>query len=77
MALNQKKLQFGVRQGDPISPPLFTATIQEALSVKLEEKGITVDGEGLSDLRFVDNVCITKESIKNMEHHLNTVNEKG
>ena len=36
----------GVRQGDPISPKLFTTTIQEVFkNAQLEEKGINIDGE--------------------------------
>ena len=36
----------GVRQGNPIFPKLFTATIQEVLkNAQLEEKGINTDGE--------------------------------
>ena len=36
----------GVRQGDPISPKLFTATFQEVFkNAQLEEKGINIDGE--------------------------------
>ena len=35
----------GMRQGDPVSPKLFTATIQEAFKhAQLEEKGINIDG---------------------------------
>ena len=38
----------GVKQGDPISPKLFTATIHEVFkNAHLEEKGINIDGEKL------------------------------
>ena len=41
----------GVMQGDPISPKIFTATIQAVFkNAQLEEKGINIDGEKLSDL---------------------------
>ena len=40
----------GMRQGDPISLKLFTATIQVFKNAQLEEKGINIDGEKLSDL---------------------------
>ena len=57
----------GVRQGDPVSPKIFTATIQEVFkNAQLEEKGIV--GEKLSDLRFVDDVALTTEDVKDMEH---------
>ena len=50
----------GVRQGDPISPKLFTTTIQRVFkNAQLEEKGRDIDGEKLPDLRFADDVTIT------------------
>ena len=42
----------GVRQGDPISPKLFTAAIQEVFkNSDLELRGLDIDGERLTDLR--------------------------
>ena len=68
----------GVKQEDPISPRLSTATIQEVFqNAQLEEKGINVDGEKLSDLRFADDVALTTEDVNNMEHQLNIVNEES
>ena len=68
----------GVRQGDPISPKLFTTTIQEVFkNAELEEKGINTDGEKLSNLRFADDVALTTEDVKDIEHQLNTVNEES
>ena len=64
----------GMRQGDPVYPKLFTATIQEVFkNAQLEEKGIDINGEKLSNLRFADDVALTTED---MEHQLNTVNEE-
>ena len=53
----------GVRQGDPISPTLFTAT-----NAQLEEKRINIDREKLSDLRFADVVALPTEDVKDMDH---------
>ena len=59
----------GVSQGDPISPKLFTATIQEVFkNAQLEEKGINIDGEKLSNLRFADDVAVTTEDVTDTEH---------
>ena len=64
----------GTKQGDPISPKLFTATNQEVFkNAQLEEKGLNIDGEKLLDLRFADDVALTTEDVKYMEHQLNTV----
>ena len=63
----------GVRQGETISPKIFTAAIEEEVFKKLnlEKKGINVDGEWLTDLRFADDVALTTTSVKDMEVQLN------
>ena len=67
-----------MRQGDPISPKLFTATIQGVFkNAQPDEKGINIDGEQLSNLRFADDVALTTDDVKEMEHQLNTVNEES
>ena len=66
-----------MRQGDPISPKLSTATIQAFKNAELEEKGINISGEKLSNLKFADDVALTTEDVKDMEHQLSTVNEES
>ena len=46
-------------------------------NAQLEEKGINIDGEKLSNLRFADDVALRTEDVKDMEHQLNTVNEES
>ena len=68
----------GVRHGDPISPKLFKATVKKVFkNAQLEEKGIDINGEKLSDLRFADDVALTTEDVRDMEHQLITVNEES
>ena len=45
-----------IRQGDPLSPKLFTADISE---------GINVVGENLTNLRFADDVALLSENNNN------------
>ena len=66
-----------MRQADLIFPELFTATIQVFKHVQLEEKGINIDGEKMSNLRFADDVALTTEDVRDMEHQLITVNEES
>ena len=67
-----------MRQGDPISPKLFTATIQEVFkNAQLEEKAIHIDGENLSNLRFADDVALTTEDVRDMEHQFISLNEES
>ena len=64
----------GVGQGDPIFPELCTATAQELFEdAQLKEKGVNMDRERLSNLRFAKDVVQTAEDVKDMEHLLDTV----
>ena len=51
----------GVRQGDPLSPKLFTAVMEEVFKKADISKGINVDGENLTNLRFADDVALFNE----------------
>src|SRR5271156_5086668 len=47
----------GVRQGDTISPKLFTATLEDALrNIKWHGAGIPIDKKTLTNLRYADDV---------------------
>ena len=46
-------------------------------NAQLEEKGINIDGEKLSNLRFADDVALATEDVKDMEHQLNIVTEES
>ena len=70
----------GVRQGDALSPKLFTAAIQEVFKTsELESRGIelVIDGKKLTDLRFADDVPLTTSSREDMEVQLNILNEES
>ncbi|KAK6728975.1 hypothetical protein RB195_006185 [Necator americanus] len=68
----------GVRQGDTISPKLFTAALQWIMkSLSWEERGIRVDGRFLSNLRFADDIVLFSSSTNEAETMLNELNEAG
>ena len=67
----------GVRQGDPLSPKLFTAVMKEAFKKADISEGVNVDGENLTNLRFADDVAIFNETTKLMEKHLNNLNSES
>ncbi|CAI5455831.1 unnamed protein product [Caenorhabditis angaria] len=49
----------GVRQGDPISPNLFSASIEGVFrSTNWSDCGISIDGRKLNHLRFADDVVL-------------------
>merc|ERR1712228_745443 len=72
------KILRGVRQGYPISPKLFTASIEEVFkNCEIEERGIDIDGEKLIDLRFADDVALIANSLEDLEIQLNILNEES
>ncbi|GBP57120.1 LINE-1 retrotransposable element ORF2 protein [Eumeta japonica] len=61
--LEKKGLPFkvgkGVRQGDPLSPKLFSAVLESIVRrLKWKELGINVDGTLLTHLRFADDIVL-------------------
>ena len=54
------KIEKGVKQGDPMSPKLFSAVLENIFrKLNWENKGINIDGEYLTNLRFADDLTIT------------------
>ena len=64
-----------MRQGDNISPKLFTACLQDAIINKInwEDKGINIDGEHLSHLIFADDIVLVAKSTEELESMLNDI----
>ncbi|KAE9420694.1 hypothetical protein Angca_006402, partial [Angiostrongylus cantonensis] len=61
----------GVRQGDTISPKLFTATLQNVMrTLEWESMGVKIDGRQLHHLRFADDVVLITPNISQAERML-------
>ena len=71
------QIHRGVRQGDPLSPKLFTAVMEEVFKKAEIFEGVNVNGENLSNLRFADDVALLNETTKQIEKHLNNLNSKS
>ena len=69
------QIKRGVRQGDPISPKLFSAAIETILQTVDLDKGLNIDGETLTNLRFADDVALTTNNITEMEEQLSRLNK--
>jgi len=66
----------GVRQGDTISPKLFTAALEDVFRrLDWEDRGVRVDGEHLSHLRFADDIVLISHTVEEVEQSLNELNE--
>ena len=56
---NKINTRRGVRQGDTISPRLFTTALESIFRrLAWETRGLKIDGDYLSDLRFADDILI-------------------
>ena len=75
------KILKGVRQGDPISPKLFTAAMEDAFrSLDWESYGINIDGEQLTHLRFADDILLVSHDpleLQKMICELNNASKKA
>ncbi|KAJ1366370.1 hypothetical protein KIN20_027010 [Parelaphostrongylus tenuis] len=61
----------GVRQGDTISPKLFTATLQNVMrTLEWDEMGVKIDGRQLNHLRFADDIVLITPNISQAERML-------
>ncbi|VDP07086.1 unnamed protein product [Heligmosomoides polygyrus] len=68
----------GVRQGDTISPKLFTAALQDAMKdLNWDDKGYLVDGKRISNFRFADDIVLISTSTAEVEEMLNELNVAG
>ncbi|KAK6756284.1 hypothetical protein RB195_014593 [Necator americanus] len=66
----------GVRQGDTISPKIFTATLENAMrKLEWDEMGVKVDGRQLHHLRFADDIVLITPSISQAERMLTEFDE--
>ena len=70
------RIKRGVRQGDTISPKLFKATPESTFKrLKWQNKGVKIDGEFLSDLRFADDIFVCPETPQELQHMLQELSD--
>ncbi|KAK6747997.1 hypothetical protein RB195_000919 [Necator americanus] len=64
------------RQGDTISPKIFTATLENAMrKLEWDDMGVKVDGRQLHHLRFADDIVLITPSISHAERMLTEFDE--
>lgn len=65
---NKIQIRRGVRQGDTISPKLFTLAMEDIFkTLQWENKGIRIDGNYLNHLRFADDIVIISSNLKELK----------
>ncbi|KAJ2941256.1 hypothetical protein O0L34_g3453 [Tuta absoluta] len=71
-------IQRGVRQGDPISPKLFTAVLEMIhRNLDWSHFGININGENLSHIRFADDLVLFSECPKQLEEMLQQLSDES
>ena len=72
------RIKRGVRQGDTISPKLFTATLESIFRrLNWKNKGVKIDGEFLSNLRFADDIFLCTETPQELQHMLQELSDES
>ena len=67
----------GVRQGDTLSPVLFTAAVEEIFKRMNIEAGININEVRLSNLRFADDIKLFAESEEKLKDMLEDLKNEG
>ncbi|KAL0819976.1 hypothetical protein ABMA28_007973 [Loxostege sticticalis] len=69
-------LRRGVRQGDVISPKLFTNALEDIFkTLDWTGQGININGEYVSHLRFADDIVVMAETVQDLERMLEGLND--
>eukprot|EP00795_Rhopilema_esculentum_P008762 gene8762-biopygen9749 len=70
------KIMKGVRQGDTLSPVMFTAALEEIFRRMEVEEGININGEKMNNLRFADDIILFAENEEDLSKLLNELNKE-
>ena len=71
------KVMKRVRQGEILSPVMFTAAVEEIFKRMNIEAGIKINGVRLGNLRFADDIILFAESEEKLEDMLEDLNNGG
>lgn len=75
---NEFNIERGVRQGDPLSPKLFSAVLENILrKLDWEKFGLNINGSKLNHLRFADDLVLFEENPENLEIMIQGLNRES
>ncbi|CAH2094383.1 unnamed protein product [Euphydryas editha] len=67
-------IERGVRQGDPLSPKLFIAVLENIFQkLDWKNRGVYINGHYLNHLRFADDIAIIAETAKDLEEMMSSL----
>ena len=71
------KANVGTRQGDPISPRAFITFLERLMdgTKELPEKGVTVHGQRVWNLRFADDIDLIDKSPAGIQETIDKISE--
>ncbi|KAG6926619.1 hypothetical protein G0U57_011657, partial [Chelydra serpentina] len=70
-------IEKGVKQGDTISPKLFTACLEMVMNKINWRSGVNINGERLSHLRFADDIVLIAETTNQLQSMLRRLDKKS
>lgn len=72
------KIERGVRQGDPLSPKLFIAVLENIFrNLDWTQKGIKIDNQRFNHLRFADDIVLMAETHKELEYMIDSLHQES
>ena len=72
------KQETGVRQGDPLSPTIFSIYLERVMhDIQLRMGGIAIHGRNINNLRYADDIDLMETDERRLQENVNNINTEG